>query len=371
MKRGVREGHHLVLHAGAASAQTLAWIRVNARGEPDGQRGESSPEELAARFPGDTFHLLVPMADVTVHCVRLPGRHNAAGMRALPWLLEDKLAVAADSMTLVPLASAGENVWVAGVASARLAQWTAPFTAAGVALCRVIPDALALPLSGDGISALRWDNRWLLRTGQWQGAEVEPDWLPLWYAAWQNEHPDAVNVNCYGKPPADMPQWRSSPEADPLALLAYGAVRQTLSLLPQAAAPRRFAWRAPLSAAVAVLVLLFAQQVVTWRQLANQAEALHQQLQPHFPGKTEADWRNALRRGNHGELSSWLSALPALPQGVTIEQLRYGAAPPQLQLRLRGEAAQVGRARQALAAAFVVQPAEDGVLMLTQKKEQL
>jgi general secretion pathway protein L len=351
----------------------MPWLRIRADGEPTADAGEIAPSalgELAARYPQDKVCLLVPAAGVGLYHVKLPGRHDAAGLRALPWLLEEQLACAPQDVGIIPLGSSGETLWVAVVAQQQLADWQAPFNAAEIPLDKLVPDALLLPWAEGEITALPWGDRWLLRTGLWQGAEVETSWLPLWLRAWQRTQ-SPPNVRCYGPPPPEGKQWQVSPITNPMTLLARN-VPQAVSLLPRPKPTSNKAWRTPLIAAAVVLILLFCQQGMVWWQLTQQGDAQEQQLlqqfRQRFPGQSEQRWQATVRRAVQQEttagLATWLEQLPALPQGVTVQQLHYHAAPARLQLRLAGETPQVQRARQLLAERFSLRGAPDDTLTL-------
>lgn len=377
--RGISQGqnpasHYLVLHADADKQAKMSWLRIQADGEPTAESGEIAPAalgELIARYPQDKVCLLVPAASVGLYHVHLPGRHDAAGLRALPWLLEERLACAPHDVSIIPLGSAGETLWVAVAAQQQLADWQAPFNAAGIQLDKLVPDVLLLPWAEGEITALPWGDRWLLRTGLWQGAQVESSWLPLWLRAWQRTQTQPTKVCSYGPPPPEGEQWQICPITDPMALLARN-VPQAVSLLPRQKPTSKKAWRTPLIAAMAVLILLFCQQGTVWWQLAQQGDALEQQLlqqfRQRFPGQSEQHWQTTVRRAVQQEtttgLATGLAQLPTLPQGVTVQQLHYRAAPARLQLRLSGETPQVQRARQLLAERFSVRSAADGTLTL-------
>jgi general secretion pathway protein L len=376
MKNGSTERHRLIISVATDPTDPVLWMRIDAHGETDRQRGELPITELAtlaARFPGDLCHLLVPMADVVIHCVTLPGKHDAAGMRALPWLLEEKLALPPDDVTFIPLASEGQNLWVATVANARMAQWTEPFRVAGIRLSYITPDALLLPLNTEGASALYWQHRWLLRTGRWQGAQVDAAWLALWHTAWQREQTALGYVDCYSPLPENVTQWRARPMQDALTLLASNIKPQTPSLLPAPSALRAVPWRRPLIAACAALCLLFVQQGLLWWQTAQQADALEQQLQLRFPGKSMAERQSAMRvatrQDKHPTLTSLLAKLPALPEGVTIERLHYLNTTSSLRLTLRGQPEKISEAHQSLTRNFRLQT-ENDQLILTLRKHQ-
>lgn len=366
--------HYLVLQGEADKPAQMSWLRIQADGEPTAERGEIAPAalgELAARYPQDKVCLLVPAAAVGLYHVQLPGRHDAAGLRALPWLLEERLACAPEDVSIIPLGSVGETLWVAVIAQQRLASWQAPFNAAGIPLDKLIPDALLLPWAEGEVTALPWGERWLLRTGLWDGAQVDASWLPLWLRAWQRTQRQPTQVRCYGTPPPEGDRWQLHPATDPMALLARN-VPQAVSLLPRQKSTQKKTWRTTLAAAVAVLLLLFCQQGTQWWQLSRQGDALEQQLlqqfRQRFPGQTEQHWQSTLRRAVQQEtpqgLATWLAQLPTLPQGVTVQHLHYQAVHAQLQLSLVGEAPQLQRARQLLAERFSVRSASDGTLTL-------
>ncbi|WP_167606181.1 type II secretion system protein GspL [Cedecea colo] len=373
--------HYLVLHCGADCQAKMLWQRICADGQVDAAAGEIEPAalgELAARYLQDKICLLVPGAAVGLYSVQLPGRHNAAGLRALPWLLEEQLACPLEEVNIMPLGSTGQTLWVAVVAQSQLAQWLAPFIAADIQLYKLIPDLLLLPWVEGEITALQWGDRWLLRTGRWQGAQVESSWLPLWLRAWERTHIQPIKVRCYGEPPKGE-HWRISPAPDPMALLAYHVLRAD-SLLSWKKRPSKRPWRMPLIVAMTVLVLLFCQQAAVWWQLAQQGDALQQQLSQQFrqffPGQPEQRWQAALRRVMQQEdnkgLALWLTPLSALPPGVNIQRLHYRSAPSpaQLQLQLAGDTLRIKDARQLLSTHFNLHDGPDGQLMLSQREAE-
>lgn len=382
--KGISQGqspapHYLVLHGDADKQAKMPWLRIQADGEATAESGEITPEalgELAARYPQDKVCLLVPAAGVGLYHVHLPGRHDAAGLRALPWLLEERLACAPEDVSIIPLGSSGETLWVAVVTQKQLTRWQAPFSTAGIPLAKVVPDVLLLPWAEGEISALPWGDRWLLRTGLWQGVQVEANWLQLWLRAWQRAQP-LPNVRCYGLPPPEGEQWQLCPITNPMTLLAR-SVPQAVSLLPRQKTASKKAWRTPLIAAMVVLILLFCQQGMMWWQLTQQGDALEQQLlqqfRQRFPGQSEQRWQATVRRAVQQEttagLTTWLAQLPTLPPGVTLQQLHYSAAPARLQLRLAGETPQVQRAQQLLAERFSVRSVPDGMLTLEPREAE-
>ncbi|MBV5095974.1 type II secretion system protein GspL [Tenebrionicola larvae] len=363
----------IVLVQIAASESRYAWIR---RQTDSTLRGEVEVDELgtlATRFADDAFCLLVSVATLAIHRVHVPGRHDAPGLRALPWLLEEKLGAAMQDMVTVPLASEGQFVWAAALEQAQLTRWQAPFLAAGIRLARIVPDALLLPMRDGAPTALRWQGGWLLRTGRWQGAQVDENWLSVWADAWRREAPDAPATGCYGDAPPDRPEWQTFPQQDALALLAQEAAHSRVSLLAERM-PRRGlrAWRRPLYAAGVALALLFAWQGLSGWQLARQNDELNQQLQrlfrQRFPDRPLTNWQAEVRRATNQQaragLTQWMSALPALPQGVTIQQFSWKSVPPQLRVVLAGEAAQLAQAQAVLERAFMLERLRDGSLLL-------
>ncbi|NDJ56025.1 hypothetical protein GWD52_03245 [Enterobacteriaceae bacterium 4M9] len=373
-----KTAHWLVLAPAGDSEEAFVWMRLNAQAEPEGARGEVTAAQLttlAARYPDDACCLLVPVSALAIERVHLPGRHDAAGLRALPWLVEEKLAGTMEHMVTVPLARAGENIWVAALEQSQLTRWQAPFQAASLRLEKIIPDALALPLHDDAPSALRWRDGWLVRTAGWQGTQVDDNWLTLWLTARQRECPDEKPLRCYGDAPPGCNDWQVQPQQDAFMLLACEAVRADISLLPKPVSHARWAWRQPLYAAVAMLVLLFTWQGLGLWQLMRQGDALEQQVRQQvgarFPGESQANWQAVVRRAmaqqRGGEFALWMAALPPLPEGVTVREFSWRSEA--LRLVLNGEAAGLARAQQRLAEAFTLERQRDGAFLLTLKDE--
>lgn len=375
-----RATHWLVLAPVAQRPQSYLWMRLNAQGEPDGARGEVTAAQLATlatRYPADACCLLVSVSALAIHRVHLPGRHDATGMRALPWLLEEKLGAPMQQMAVVPLASDGEHIWAAALEQALLDQWQAPFQETGLALARIIPDALMLPLHDGAPSALRWQGGWLLRTHGWQGVQVDDDWLALWLAARQREWPDEKPAHCYDEPP-EATGWQKKPLQDAFTLLARAVPGCDISLLPERASRRHVALRPVLYAAAAVVVLLFAWKGLTLWQLSQQGDALEQQVRKQFrarfPGEAQnnlqATVRRSLAQEGDGELAAWMAAIPALPQGVTVRELDWQAEASRLRLVPDGEASGLALAQQRLEKAFTLARQRDGAWILTLKDDE-
>lgn len=344
-----RNDHYVVIHWSTAEQLPVRWLVLSERGGVLEQGSLNELQQLATQVPqclDSRVYLLVSAAEVGLHRVHLPGKHNAAALQALPYLLEEQLASQVEQLHIARLARAGEDIFLATVERELIERWITPLREQGIQLQAIIPDVLLLPLHDDGATAILLEQHWLIRTGPYQGMAADPTWLGELCQAWQHEFATPLRVYSMSLPPASLPQWQPlAPEADPLLLLARQAPTSNVSLLQgdyasqRASNPTLRQWRAPLVALVVMLALFVTQHAITYWQLSQQADALQAQVmkqyRQQFPDAPQAaPSRQLLRRqlqtpqstGATRSLLDWLAPLPSLLEGVKpldITSLQY------------------------------------------------
>ena len=136
---------------------------------------------------GDGDILLVPAEHVLTFAVALPLPSHRKRIDALPFAIEDRIAVPVDSVHLALSADARAGIYLASVVDpAIMAAWVDLADAAGQNGAAIMPDALALPLPIEG----RWtvmrpqDGRVLARLSDGRGfAANEAGFMAIWTAA--------------------------------------------------------------------------------------------------------------------------------------------------------------------------------------------
>lgn len=134
--------------------------------------------------------LLVPCEQLLLSAVPLPLPSRAKRLAALPFALEEQIAEPIDAVHIALGDAAGDGRWLAGVVRhAVMRDWLAQAEAAGLGKAAFVPDALTLPVPGDG----RWTvaaagGRVLVRTADGAGfALAEAAFDAAWQAAGRPE----------------------------------------------------------------------------------------------------------------------------------------------------------------------------------------
>jgi general secretion pathway protein L len=140
--------------------------------------------ELAAMAQGSRVVVLVPARHVVLRQTTFQGKARQATPLALAYAHEAGLLTDTEQMHWAVLGKAQRDFTLAGVALAQMQGWVERLSACGIRADKMLPDVLALPLPGQ-CSALRWRDRWLIRTGNGQSLSL-PDAWQLAQEAWSS-----------------------------------------------------------------------------------------------------------------------------------------------------------------------------------------
>jgi general secretion pathway protein L len=170
----------LVLRLDGESYQTARWVRLDARGQPEGP-AESGPLATAAEAArGRQLVALAPTAEVALLSVRLPPLSRQRAARAAPFALEDQLADEVESLHFCLGQRSGQDgLAVAVVAKRQMQAWLDAFAAADLDVEQIYPELLALPFESGAWTLLIEDGAFLLRAGLQSGFGGDVDNLPV------------------------------------------------------------------------------------------------------------------------------------------------------------------------------------------------
>lgn len=118
--------------------------------------------------------LLVPACDVVFRRLSFSGRK----LPPLSWLVEETLAGDADQLHWRMLQRSESTVSVMGANREQLTTWLTRCSQQGLAVTRVIPDALLLPWQNDSLTLYSCRSQWWVRHAQNQALITEAAWLP-------------------------------------------------------------------------------------------------------------------------------------------------------------------------------------------------
>lgn len=296
-----------------------AWLLPGAAAE---STAGLPPAEVVAR--AQDIIVLVPGAEVLLLEAPAVSRNRSQLARAVPYTLEDQLAQPVEELHFALAGKIdGATVGVAAVSHARLRQWLAELSAAGIRPDALLPDSLALPVG----HLLIESGGAQLRLGPWRAATMEPELLAEWLEfADDGSLPDIEVFDTRFQPRQNLPlavRAYHERQGDALALLARGIgaepalnLLQGVHALRHRSAPAARWWRRAAAAAAVLLVLAFAQLVLERHTLARESDrldmAMRNVLVQSFPemekvaGDPPALMRSALTRLGGSESSDGL-----------------------------------------------------------------
>ena len=204
----------------------------------------------------------VPCSDVAIKSLKVPGNSSRAITAAAPYMLEDDLAQDVESLFFAfshhVKDEKEKNSFIAAVEREQLIQWQSWLNDAEISCKTLIPDALAMPFTGNDLSAISFNKQVLVRQSQWKAWLIDADMWPLISKTWnislnipvkqevEDETNDGINnneaekfdeesnlvINAYSA----LPETQNAtvipmPEELPLALLAEHVDTKLINLL--------------------------------------------------------------------------------------------------------------------------------------------
>ncbi|WP_062263109.1 type II secretion system protein GspL [Endozoicomonas arenosclerae] len=321
---------------------------------------------LAEQFPDTKTIALVPAELVSVHSLQVEGSLSKAVMKSLPFRLEDDLAEDVEDLHISVIAKEDDQVYVSVVAQSKMAFWYEALNRSELKFKVMIPETLALPWTEGECSALKLEDRWLLRDGRWQWATCDPSWLNFYLAEEEGSEEEPLKVNSFSEVPENCPgEWyqESSNSEDPMAVLAAGAVNaasgknnanllqgpwQVESSMIKSLKP----WGLAAGLLAFTITLFAAQAVLKSIQLEQQADQLqaqaHEIYSDMFPGERVVRLQSQMRqklaalKSNHSNDSGLLKLLdqtaPLFKQHPELKPVTLSYNQSQQSLRLEATA---------------------------------
>lgn len=341
----------------------VSWLIADASGDEVIASGVVSSSaalaELSHRASSREVYIAVAGEAVSMHQAAVPAKSRRHLQQIIPYTLEDDVAEDIGQLHFAwPSKSpANKPIPVAVVAREQMTFWLEALAQANIKAHHLVPDFLLLPYEIDCWTVAHIDNTWLIRQSQWQGASLDPDWLP--YLAFQADELPAELLTMgdlnWPQIPApvrplnvDLPllamlqQWRHSG-----LNLCQGEFAQQ-----QASTINWQQGRWPAIAAAILCVVYLANLGVTWLQLEQQSQQVQQNIEARylelFPDQQRlpADARRRMEQqvallggAGQGELLSLLTDLVLAFQDAEIELtlLQFDKGRGELRLQATGK----------------------------------
>lgn len=236
----------IIIRLASRAAEKMQWLvwsdsenEIIASGEI---AGASSLETLAEHAKNRTLICLLPSVDVTIKTVEIQGSYNRQMKQALPYLLEEDLAVDVDGLHFTLIAKQANLIHVALCDKNRIKKWLGWLNDAGLNAVQFIPEALALPVpekreEGEHWQAVQLGEQWLFRESDALAWSCDADLLEfVLQSKIASETP--LKITSYSQPheccltdEQPLGEWIFENPTLPLALLSQGTTNNKINLL--------------------------------------------------------------------------------------------------------------------------------------------
>lgn len=284
---------------------------------------------LAELAEGRNVYVLLSGADVNLQRLELPTAKLRQLDKALPYLLEDRLADEVEALYFAQLSKQGKIVYAAVMEKEWFAGLMNRFKKWGIKLTNIIPEVLAIPDDGQQ-HGLKVNGEWLIRKSSWIGTTIPESWLPFYLpesSGGQTESDEGTASVVLHSSSDMILDGNSSVQyqlCDEYAMLSAGVISARCSLLTGEFKPhssgRKYwnIWKKCVYALLALLVIWGVKVGFETTQINNQVTALHQEseriFREIFPGKQRIPTNSYLKR----QFSNELAALSGGAQGTTV-----------------------------------------------------
>jgi general secretion pathway protein L len=290
----------IIIRLNSLAPREGRWVEIDAEGRMAAAAG-GDLAELAAMVDGHRVIALVPGEEVLLTSVSLPRGNRKRLMEAVPYALEESLAIEVeDQHFALGAGRKGEAQAVAVITRKRLEYWLALLKEAGIEPAFVTSEVLAVPCQPSRRGILLDGDLALVRSGPQAGFALEVESLPLLLAAGDEAEQEAppdllLYYNRMNPAQASLPPEIRALVAEekaidePLLLLAEGFDEKTAINLrqgvysPVAQWERQWRrWRLPAALVLAVLLLQFGVQIREYYRLRTHSSLLSVQIQQVF-----------------------------------------------------------------------------------------
>lgn len=310
--------------------------------------------------------VLADSSALTLTKVAIPSGSERQLEAVLPFLLEDDIAQDVSHVHVSLLSKEGDFANVVLLEHRIMQGWISALSEAGMTVRRIIPDCLCLPFIQDTFSAAMINDRWLLRTGEAQGASADETWLPMLVRGLSEDSEDGndlPSVISYSSLPNEASDnWRCEPAELVMLLLAQGAMKNTFNLLTGRYKSQNqfykylYPWRNAAIALSLLLSVLAVSEVVNIYQMKSLAEEYRSQsenqvrtLMPQIkriPTTTYMkkllgdEFKRLSGSGDKSSLLAWLESIgPILLRvsSIQLDAIRFDQERGELRLSASGK----------------------------------
>ncbi len=282
----------LLIRLAADATGFRDWVLVNEQGRAESPVQTGVPDVGVINATSRVV-VLVPGNEVLLRSARIPGRSRQRALRAIPFALEEQIACDVDLMhfALGPLQEDGHYP-VAAVERSRMDDWAELLLEQGIQAQQMVPDILALPLSGEDWSLLVDAGSVMLRRDPFQGFVADLDTFPVLLELFGERNELPAHAQLYGPgllDTGDLPVDLNAQQSSPLEILGSGWATTAHIDLLQGAYSRTEQWgrllrpwRATAALLVAGVLLAGMSAGINYYHLSAQQEQLRADIEAEY-----------------------------------------------------------------------------------------
>ncbi|MGF1762489.1 type II secretion system protein GspL [Aliivibrio kagoshimensis] len=320
--------------------QWLVWSQTQNEVIASGELHSASELSQLSRYATQRQIIaLMPSCDVLLTEVAIPAGAPRNISTILPYLLEDELVQDITDLHFSLVSKEANVAHVAVINRNKLESWLTQFEQAGLSVKKIIPDCLALPYYRDGLTVAAMNQQWIVRSGAYQGTCVETELFEPLLRAFEHQKAESEEewvIHTLSDTPSELTvntisaQWQAEKPELIMELLSKGAMSCSANLLSGQYKSRSSwlahwtLWKPAAIAASLLVVMLFAQHVITIEKMEAQGLALRAEseriFREIFPNKRKIPTINYLKSQMRAEESrlkgeggfdalSWLNEL--------------------------------------------------------------
>lgn len=358
----------LIIRLASEAEQQIHWLIWSASEKEIIGSGEvenaQALEQLTEKSQTRQVICLVPNVDVTLKSVEITGSFNKQMQQALPYMLEDDLASDVEQLHFSVYEKSSDAVHVAICFKSKMQEWLNWLEAAQITCYRLLPEALAMPISEDSWQAIQLDQQWLIREDAVNAWSCDTDMLSTLLQLRLQENPEQL-IESYSPVPSDcVGQWQVKDAVLPMQLLAEGCLDNRINLLTGEFKVKKESqlqltqWKFPAIAAVLLLVISFAHLFIQIQQTEQQIAVVKKQVesvyQQAFPRESKLKYSRIKKKldGMLSEItegepdSGFLNMLTALTPvfksvpSLQVASLKYNGKKQELNLAVSADSFQ-------------------------------
>lgn len=136
-------------------------------------------KELSEKADSRDVHVTVASDAISVLHAQVPAKSRRHLQNIIPFTLEDEVAQDIDQLHFAWPSDtpANQAIPVAVVAKEQMSVWLDYLKQAGLHVSYLLPDVFLLPYEQDRWTLAAFDGHWLIRQGDWQGVQLQPEWF--------------------------------------------------------------------------------------------------------------------------------------------------------------------------------------------------